>query len=145
MLPPRANLSRLFYILFLCFPPPQTFVLTVDRVGQLESQSATSHLVFLSSVRPPERPAPVSRGPSPASRLTGSFVSRSGRRESGCDADTVGHRSVSRFPRADCEKCSSPVRREKPYLIRGGISSSRLSSLSLSSSLAQRREVGQEF
>lgn len=57
-----ANLSLLFYIPFLCFPP-QTFVLTVERVGQLESRSATSHLVFLSLLRPPERPAPVSRGP----------------------------------------------------------------------------------
>ncbi len=85
-LPLRWTLSPL--------PLPQTFVLTVGRVGQLESQRATSHLVFLSLVRPPERPAHVSRGPSPpspVSRLTRSSVSRSGWRESGCDADTVGH------------------------------------------------------
>ncbi|CAM4647781.1 unnamed protein product [Leuciscus chuanchicus] len=68
---------------------PETLVLTLGRIGQLESQRATSHLVFLSSVPPPERPAPVSRGPSPpspVSQLTGSSVSRSGWRESGCDA-----------------------------------------------------------
>ncbi|KAK9959506.1 hypothetical protein ABG768_009630 [Culter alburnus] len=72
--------------LLLCIPPPQTLVLTVGRVGQLESQRATSHLVFLSLVPPPERPAPVSRGPSPPSpviQLTGSSVSSSRRSAAG--------------------------------------------------------------